>query len=123
MQTTIVNCWQHTGILPSDNSEVSLSCKKIAEPEVEVEVQGATEALQQLNLTVSNQRGSQHLLPKPQLIEDIEELLADPNAPEWVGDESELELIKMVSNVTMHSKFGTHTLLRFMSRTKIRKQP
>ena len=45
-QSTIINCWQHTGILPSNDGEASSSREKTAEPEVEVEVQEATNALQ-----------------------------------------------------------------------------
>ena len=96
-QSTIVNCWRHTGILPSNDEEASSSRDNTAEPDVEFEVQEATNALQQLNLSVSHQVGSRHLLPKPCLVIDIEELLVEPDAPEWVEeDASELELLKMV---------------------------
>ena len=96
-QSTIINCWRHTGILPLNDEDASGSRDKTAEPEVEVAVQEATNALQQLNLTLSNREGSRHFLPKPHLVEDIEELLIEPDAPEWVKeDASELELLEMV---------------------------
>jgi len=94
-QSTIANCWRHTGILPS-NEEASNSRANHAEPDVEFEVQAATDALQRLNHSLSNRGGGRHLLPRPCLVDDIEELLTEPAAPEWVGDGSELELLKMV---------------------------
>lgn len=64
---------------------------------MEAEVQEVAAALQKLNLSVSNWKGSWHLLSKPHLVDDIEELLAEPDAPEWVEDNaSELELINML---------------------------
>jgi len=45
-QSTIVNCWQHTGILPSNDKEASSSRDKTAEPDIEFEVQEAINALQ-----------------------------------------------------------------------------
>src|SRR5258706_7511764 len=95
-QSTIANCWRHTSILPSNDEEPSSSRAHTAEPDIEFEVQEATNALQQLNLTVSSQEGSRHLLPKQRLVDDIEELLAEPNAPEWAEDTSELDLLKML---------------------------
>ena len=96
-QSTIVNCWRHTSILPSDEEEPSGSRAHAAEPDIKFEVQEAMNALQQLNLTVSNREGSRHLLPKPRLVDDIKELLVEPNAPEWAEeDTSEVELLKMV---------------------------
>ena len=101
-QLTIANCWRHTGILPSDDEEPSSSRAQASDPDVEFEVQEATNALQRLNLTVSNRKGIRHLLPKPRLVDDIEELLAEPNAPEWVEeDTSELELLKMVCQTSI----------------------
>src|SRR5258706_9651869 len=96
-QLTIANCWQHAGILPLNDEEASSSRDHTTEPDIEFEVQEATNALNQLNLSVSNWEGSQYLLPKPCLVNNIEELLAEPAAPEWVEeDTSELELLKMV---------------------------
>ena len=57
-QSTIVNCWRHTGILPSNDKEPSSSCTRTTEPDVKFEVQEATNALQNLNLSVMNQEGS-----------------------------------------------------------------
>ena len=42
--------------------------------------------LQWPNLSVINQEGSQHLLPEPCLVDDIEGLLVQPNAPVWVKE-------------------------------------
>ena len=95
-QSTIANCWQHTGILPSINEEASNSRDTHVEPDVELEVQAATDALQRLNHSLSNRGGSRHLLLRPCLVDDIKELLAEPAAPEWVSDTSELELLNMV---------------------------
>ena len=104
-QSTIVNCWRHTGILPSDDEEASNSQDNHAEPDVEFEVQVATDALQQLNHSLSNWGGSRHLLSRPRLVSDIEELLAEPAAPKWVGDASELELLNMVRQTTTKLSF------------------
>ena len=95
-QSTIANCWQHTRILPSNDGEPSSSQAHTTEPDVEFEVQAATDALQRLNHSLSNRGGGRHLLPRPCLVDDIEELLTEPAAPEWVGDGSELEFLKMV---------------------------
>ena len=100
-QSTIVNCWRHTGILPSNDEEASSSRDNNAEPDIEFEVQEATNALQRLNLSLSNRGGSRHLLPRPRLVDDIEELLAEPAAPEWAEDGSELELLKMVHQINI----------------------
>ena len=111
-KTTIVNCWRHTGILPLDNMPASSSRENIVEPEVEIKVQEATKALAQLNLAVTNRKGSRNLLPRPQLVDDIEELLAEPADPEWVDEEeSELELINMVGNIKIDSKQALTFLL------------
>ena len=45
-QLTIANCWQHTGILPLNDEEPSSSRAHTAEPDIEFEVQEATNALQ-----------------------------------------------------------------------------
>jgi len=45
-QLTIANCWQHTGILPSNDEEPSSSRAQASEPDVEFKVQEATNALQ-----------------------------------------------------------------------------
>ena len=46
---------------------------------------------------MSNQEGSRHLLPKPCLVDDIEELLKEPKAPEWAEEDiSEIELLEML---------------------------
>jgi len=96
-QSTIVNCWQHTGILPLNDEEPSGSRAYTAEPDVEFEVQEATNALERLNFAVSNREGSRHLLTKPRLVDDIEELLVEPKAPEWAEEDiSEIELLEMV---------------------------
>ena len=88
----IVNCWQHTGILPLNDEEPSGNRAYTAEPDVEFEVQEATNTLEQLNLALSNQEGSRHLLPKLCLVDDIEE----PKAPEWAEEDiSEIELLEM----------------------------
>ena len=44
-QSTIVNCWQHMGILPSSDEELLCSRGDTAEPDVKLEVQEATNAL------------------------------------------------------------------------------
>ena len=95
-QSTIVNCWWHTGILPSNNKEPSNRRELTTEPDVKFKVQEATDALQQLNLSVSNWEGSQHLLPRPCLVDNIEELLTELDAHEWDEDASELKLLNMV---------------------------
>ena len=120
-QSTIVNCWRHTGILPSDDREPSSSRLHTAEPDVEFKVQEATNALQHLNLSVSSRGGSQHFLPKPRLVSDIEELLAEPNAPEWIEEEaSELELLKMVCQMRYYSTSHTNMPLSCMKRTNLK---
>ena len=45
---------------------------------------------------MSNWEGSRHLLPKLCLVDDIEELLKEPKAPEWAEDISEIELLEML---------------------------
>ena len=96
-QSTIINCWQHTGILPSNNEDTASSQDRPAEPKVEAEVQEAAAALQWLNLSLNNQEGSRCLLLKPHLVDDIEELLVEPDAPQWVEDNAaELELVNML---------------------------
>lgn len=57
-QSTIVNCWQHTGILPSSDEEPFSSSDDTAEPDIEFKVQAATDALHQLNFSMSNQGGN-----------------------------------------------------------------
>lgn len=114
-QSTIVNCWRHTGILPSNDEEPSNSRELTAEPDVEFEVQEATDALQRLNLSVSNREGSRHLLPRPCLVDDIEELLAEPAAPEWDEDASEIELLNMVRQI-YHSILHADVLFSWTNR-------
>ena len=53
----IINCWQHTGILSLNDEEASSHRHKTAEPDIKFGVQEATNALQQLNLSVSKQTG------------------------------------------------------------------
>ena len=57
-QSTIANCWQHTGILPLIDEEASNSRDTHVEPDIELEVQVATDALQRLNHSLSNRGGS-----------------------------------------------------------------
>ena len=46
---------------------------------------------------MSNWEGSRHLLPKLCLVDDIEELLKEPKAPEWAEEDiSEIELLEML---------------------------
>ena len=117
-QSTIVNCWQHTGILPSSDEEPSDRRDLAAEPAVEHEVQEAMDALQRLNFSVSNREGSRRLLPRPRLVDDIEELLAEPGAPEWDEDASEHELLKMVRqmyHLILHTDVSFSWTNRMMS--------
>ena len=109
-QSTIANCWQHTGILPLNDVEPSNSQAHATEPDVELKVHKATNALHQLNLTVSNREGNRHLLPKPHLVDDIKELLVEPNAPEWVEEDTlELELLQLVCQTAYLSTLHTNT--------------
>ena len=120
-QSTIVNCWRHTGILPSNDEEPSSSRACTTEPDVKFEVQEATNALQNLNLSVMNQEGSRHLLLKPHLVNDIEELLTEPDAPEWVEDDApEQELLEMVCQIKYHSISLTNTPFSCMKGMKLK---
>ena len=120
-QLTIVNCWQHTGILVSNDKEPSSSCAHTTEPDVKFEVQEATNALQNLNLSVMNWEGSQHLLLKPCLVNNIEELLTEPDAPEWVKDDApEQELLEMVCQIKYRSISLTNAPFSCMKGMKLK---
>ena len=84
-QVTIAACWRHTGILPAFEP-----CATIEDvPEVEAAVKDASKALDHLN-TASRERGNERQnLARPELVDDIEELLKEPGDPEWVEDEED----------------------------------
>ena len=84
------------GPSPARAPDMPAKVLKNRTPKVRQQITSEDDALQQLNHSLSNRGGSRHLLPRPCLVDDIKELLAEPAAPEWVSDTSELELLNMV---------------------------
>ena len=91
---TIAVCWRHTGILP--NLQPIVAVKAI--PEVKAAVKAASKVLMDLNTVIHQWTGKQQNLVKPALVDDIKELLAEPEEPEWLEDDEDT-LIAAVSGV------------------------
>jgi len=90
----IAACWRHTGILPNFQPIVAVE----AIPEVEAAVEAASKVLMDLNTAICQRTGKRQNLAKPALVDDIEELLAEPEEPEWPEDDEDT-LIAAVSGV------------------------
>ena len=72
-QGTIVACWRHTGILPGFEPCAAIE----AVPEVEAAVENASRVLNNLNTIIREQSNEQQNLARPELVDNIEELLKD----------------------------------------------
>jgi len=91
---TIAACWRHTSILPDFQPIMAVE----AVPEVEAAVEAASKVLTDLNTAVHQRTGKQQNLARPALVDNIEELLAEPEEPEW-PEEDEETLIAAVGGV------------------------
>ena len=87
-------CWRHTGILPAFEPHTAVG----AIPEVEAAVEAASKALNALNTAICEQGNERQNMARPELVDNIEELLKEPDDLEWVEDEEdEAALITAVS--------------------------
>ena len=85
---------RHTGILPAFEPHAAVG----AIPEVEAAVEAASKALHALNTAICERSDGRQNLAKPELVDNIEELLKEPGDLEWVEDEEdEAALITAVS--------------------------
>ncbi|PVF91189.1 hypothetical protein CPB86DRAFT_792220 [Serendipita vermifera] len=91
-QETIMHCWQHTGILPQSIIPIGGQVDTVEKAVAEVE-----NARNLLNNALQDRSGARGEGPRPALLPDVEEMLADIPDPEFELEEDEAKLIAMVA--------------------------